>query len=128
MHPLPPKILVMDDDTLVCGTARLMLQRLGYAVVLAADGEQAIEIYTQAQDSDHPVALAILDLKVDGGMGAVETARRLRDIDPEAKLVVSSGSTNLPEMVHHQQHGFQGFLAKPFLVGDVGMVVGELLD
>jgi CheY-like chemotaxis protein len=118
----------MDDDELVCRTAQLMLTRLGYEVALSADGQQAIQVYIEARETDNPVAAAILDLKISGGMGAVETAQCLLDLDPDARLVVASGSTNVPEMTHYLDYGFSGCLAKPFLVADVGMVLGELLD
>ena len=123
-----PLILVMDDDRLVCSTARLMLIRLGYEVVLAADGESAIHEYARSLESDRPVSVAILDIKVVGGQGAVAAAMGILALDPEATLVVSSGSTIVPELVHFQDFGFAGRLAKPFLVGDLGMLVGELLD
>jgi len=129
-HPSsrPGKILVMDDDNLLCTTARLMLQRLGYAIELAAHGEEAVALYHQALKSDYPVDIAILDLKVVGGMGAVPAAKLILDMHPEAKLVVASGSTSDPEMINPREHGFATALAKPFVIGDLGMLLGDLLD
>ncbi len=118
----------MDDDQLVCTTARLMLTRLGYDVVLAAHGQEAVALYNQNLKSDYPVDVAILDLKVNGGMGAPESAKLILELDPAAKLVVASGSAHDPEMVSPAEHGFVTALAKPFMVGDMGMLLGELLD
>ncbi len=124
----PGKVLVMDDDQMVRATARLMLQRLGFDVELAADGQEAIAIYQRQLASDYPVDVVILDLKVPGAMGAAEAAARILALDPDAKLVVASGSANDPVMVEYAANGFCGRIAKPFLVAQVGMVVGELLD
>lgn len=124
----PGKILVMDDDQLVCTTAHMMLTRLGYDVVLAVHGEEAVALYHHHLKSDYPVDVSILDLKVIGGMGAPETAKLILELDPAAKLVVASGSAHDPEMVSPTEHGFVTSLAKPFMVGDVGLLLGELLD
>lgn len=124
----PPRVLVMDDDPMVCETARRMLARLGYAVTLAADGAEAVQIYRSSLNTDDPIAVAILDLKVPDGMGGVEAAVSLLDIDPDACLVVSSGATNVPEMREHETYGFSATLAKPFQLTELGMVVGELVE
>ncbi len=128
MSPQSPRVLVMDDDPMVRETARRMLARLGYAVALAVDGDEAVQIYRASLDTDDPIAVAILDLKVPGGMGGVEAAGNLLDIDPEACLVVSSGATNVPEMREHETYGFSATLAKPFQLTELGMVLGELVD
>ena len=128
MSPQPPRVLVMDDDPMVRETARRMLARLGYAVALAADGAEAVQIYRSSLNTDDPIAVVILDLKVPDGMDGVEAARGLLDIDPAACLVVSSGATNVPEMQDYESFGFSATLAKPFQLTELGMVVGELVE
>lgn len=124
----PGKVLVMDDDHMVRATARLMLKRLGFDVELAADGEAAATIYQESFSTDYPVDVVILDLVVRGGLGAVEAAAKILEVDPGAKLVVASGSTQDPAMVNFADHGFSAMITKPFVVADLGMVVGELLE
>ncbi len=128
MSPQSPRVLVMDDDPMVRETARRMLARLGYAVALAADGAEAVQIYQSSLHTDDSIAVVILDLHVSQGVGGVEAAGSLLDIDPEACLIVSSGAANLPEMVNFEVHGFAATLAKPFQLTELGMVVGELID
>lgn len=118
----------MDDDDLVRTTARLMLMRLGYDVVLATHGQEAVALYHQHLQSDYPVDVAILDLKVTDGMGATGSAKLILDIHPEATLVVASGSANAPEMINPDEYGFAADLSKPFVVGDLGLLLGNLLD
>jgi len=125
---MPIHILVMDDDELVCRTASLMLRRLGYGVVLAAHGLEAVEKYKNSMGTDSPVAAAILDLKISGGQGAVEAAAQILALDPEAKLVVASGSANVPEMRNFEEFGFAASMPKPFLASDMGLIIGEILD
>lgn len=124
----PGKVLVMDDDQLVLETARLILQRLGFDAVLAADGQEALALYQQHLTSDYPVDVVILDLIVRGGTGAVETAALILEVDPAACLVVASGATSDPVMTKFRNHGFRASIAKPFDVAGLGMLVGELLD
>lgn len=127
-HQHPGKVLVMDDDRLVLQTARLILQRLGFDVLLVADGTEAVTLYRQHFNTDYPVDVVILDLIVRGGMGALAAAAKIREIDPEACLVVASGATNDPAMIDCQANGFRASITKPFDIAGLGMLVGELLD
>ena len=124
----PGKILVMDDDHMILATARLMLTRLNLDVVLAGDGREAVDIYAQALASDYPVSICILDLRVPGGMGAMEAAQHIRELDPAARLVLASGFTNELPMLEFQEYGFDAAITKPYVMSDLGTVVGELLD
>ena len=126
--PHPGKVLVMDDDVMVLKTARLILQRLGFDVALAADGKEAVALYQQHLGTDYPIDVVILDLLVPGGVGAVEAAALILDIDPDACLVVSSGAANDSVMTDYQVHGFRANMTKPYDVAGLGMLVGELLD
>ena len=125
--PRPGKVLVMDDDDLVRATARLMLRRLGFDVVLAADCEQAVALYGELLATDYPVDVAILDLMMVGGQGAVQAAAQILALDPNALLVVASGSPDHQIMTDHESHGFTACLAKPYLVTEVGLLLGTLL-
>ncbi len=124
----PGKVLVMDDDQMILATARLMLTRLEFDVELATDGQEALDIYAAALGTDYPVSVVILDLRVPGGMGAMEAGQKILDLDPDARLVLASGSTTEPPMLDFQSHGFSAVITKPFVMADLGMVVGELMD
>jgi DNA-binding NtrC family response regulator len=124
----PGKILVMDDDSMLLSTARMMLQRLGFDVLLAGDGDEAANLYAEHYQTDYPVDVAILDMRVEGGAGALESAQAILATDPSACLVIASGSTNHDTMLNHADHGFAASITKPFVMADLGLVLGELLD
>jgi PAS domain S-box-containing protein len=110
----PWRVLLMDDDDMVRQVASRMLERLGYAVVTARDGAEAIGLYHDARKAGNPFHLAIMDLTIPGGMGGKEAIRQLREIAPEIKAIVSSGYFNDPVMASFREHGFDGVIAKPY--------------
>lgn len=107
-------ILLMDDDKQVCDIGNLFLNRFGYEVVCAPDGEQALAAYSQAMKNSTPFSVVLLDLNVPGGMGGQETMKKLLEIDPACCGVVTSGDPTDPVFVQCRDHGFSGALAKPF--------------
>jgi PAS domain S-box-containing protein len=111
------RVLVMDDDELLRRTVARALERLGYVVELAAEGEQAIRIYREALDTDRAFSAVIMDLTIPGGMGGEAAAGEILEFDPDAVLIASSGYSDGPVMADSAAFGFQGAIAKPF-VGD----------
>jgi two-component system, cell cycle sensor histidine kinase and response regulator CckA len=110
------RILVMDDEELVRNVAREMLAALGHDVVTAEDGKKAIELFQEARVAGTPFDLVILDLTVKGGMGGEEAIRKIRDIDPSVKAVVSSGYSDSPAIANYSEYGFSAVLNKPFMI------------
>ncbi|MEW6382227.1 MAG: PAS domain S-box protein [bacterium] len=121
------RILFMDDQSSIREMVGDMLADLGYDVALAREGSEAVALYEQAKVSGHPFDAVILDLTIPGGMGGDEAIRELRSIDPEIKAIVSSGYSNDPIMSEYQEHGFQGVVAKPYDIGEMGKVLHRVL-
>ena len=117
------KILVMDDDEPIRLVAGELLTRCGYQYELAKDGYEAITQYKKAMKSGQPFSAVILDLTVPGNIGGKETLRRLRSIDPEVKVIVSSGYSNDPIMANYEIHGIQGVIPKPYSMAMLSQVV-----
>jgi CheY-like chemotaxis protein len=108
------RILVMDDEPVILDVAREILTALGHEAEFAAHGAEAIEKYQAAKRSGKPFDVVILDLTIRGGMGGAETVRRLREIDPAVKAIVSSGYSDDAVNADYGKQGFQAFLKKPY--------------
>ncbi len=104
----------MDDEETVLEVVSEMLLSIGYSVETALDGVEALEKYQAANDAEDPFSLVIIDLTIPGGMGGVETTKKLREIDEEVKVIVSSGYSNDPVMANYEDHGFDAKVAKPY--------------
>ncbi len=121
------RILIMDDDELIRKALGRLLDDLGFETAYAPDGAAALELFKQAHSTGKPFRAAILDFSIPGGMGGVETLARIREIDPEAKAIITSGYANAPIMAHYEDYGFQGRLAKPFTAVELSEVLKEVL-
>ena len=109
----------MDDEAPICELAAELLSREGFFVATAADGDAALRAYSEAKDSGQPFDVVILDLTVRGGMGGRETVRRLLEIDPAARAIVSSGYSQDPMMSRYRDYGFCGVVSKPYSVSEL---------
>lgn len=121
------KVLLMDDEPSIRELAGEMLAILGFEVVLAKDGAEAVELYKSHLNSSSPFTLVIMDLTVPGGMGGAEAIKLLRELDPFVRAIVSSGYSNDPILSQYGQHGFSGVVAKPYNVKDLSNAVARVL-
>ena len=116
-------ILVMDDDKIVLNVVGLMLKRLGYQVEFAEDGEKALSLYEKAMQSGRPFDLVLMDLIVPNGMGGKEATPKILALDPQAKVVVSSGYSHDPIMANYKKYGFCGVLKKPYSMEELSQLL-----
>ncbi|MDA3786484.1 MAG: ATP-binding protein, partial [Deltaproteobacteria bacterium] len=121
------RILVMDDEEPVRQITQAMLGYLGHDVLLAQNGEEAIKIYAEARSSTAPVDIIIMDLTIPGGMGGKEAVQKILTMDPEAKVIVSSGYSNDPVMANFKKYGFCATLAKPYQLRDLTEAISQFL-
>jgi len=120
---LKGKVLVLDDEEAVRQTICLMLEEFDLQSVAAANGDDAVRLYQEHLDKGNPFCLSILDLTVPGGKGGKEVAEEILALDPDARLVVSSGYSQDPIMARHRDYGFCAVLAKPFDLDELGNVL-----
>ena len=120
------RVLIMDDEEIVRDIAGKMLSHLGYDVAVTKEGREAIELYKKAKEAGKPFDVVIMDLTIQGGMGGKEAIEELLGIDPEAKVIVSSGFSNDPIMANFMEYGFKGVVAKPYKLKELSEVVHKV--
>ena len=121
-------ILVMDDQKIVRDTITTMLNRLGYKVSSAADGSEAISLYSAAMNTSEPYTAVILDLTIPNGMGGMETMKELQKIDPDVTAIVSSGYSNAPVIADYSLYGFAGVIVKPYSITQLSDLLRKTFD
>jgi signal transduction histidine kinase/ActR/RegA family two-component response regulator len=121
------RLLVMDDEPALLKLLRNVLTKLGYEVYTAKDGAEAIALYEAAKATGKAFDAVLLDLTVNGGMGGVETAARLKEIDPACKLIVSSGYSDAAVMSEFARYGFAAVIPKPWTVPELSDVFRRVI-
>ncbi|MEW6356482.1 MAG: GAF domain-containing protein [Planctomycetota bacterium] len=121
------RVLVMDDEEVVLNVADGFLTHLGAKVTSCKDGREAIALFQKAKDDGQPFGLVILDLTVPGGMGGHDAVRKLIEIDPDVRAIVSSGYSNDPIMSDFARHGFHAALTKPYELTELKQAVRAVL-
>lgn len=121
------RVLIMDDDPEIRQLLAELLHQEGYRTMAVADGQAAIREYRAALERGEKFACLIMDLTIPGGMGGREAIGRIREIDPAAKAIVSSGYSNDPVMANFTDYGFAGRVAKPYQLEELVRVFREVL-
>jgi PAS domain S-box-containing protein len=122
------KILFMDDEKSVRETVFKMLTHMGYDVESAKDGVEAINLYEKSRDNGTPFDVVIMDLTIRGGMGGSETIKKLIEIDPDVKAIVSSGYSTDKIMANHDRYGFCGVISKPYDIQKLSELLSKILN
>jgi PAS domain S-box-containing protein len=131
--PVPPPakpvrgqetILVVDDEAIVRQLAKAILERQGYTVLVADGGPEALQIYQQQGDD---IDLVILDLTMPKMNGRV-CYQELRKLDPEVKVMLSSGYSADEAVQELLGEGVIRFMQKPYRVEDLTRAVREMLN
>jgi PAS domain S-box-containing protein len=122
------RVLVMDDDREIRDLLARVLQIQGFEAECVPDGAEAIAAYETAQRFERGFDAVLLDLTIPGGMGGLEAAGKLRELDPDVKLIASSGYSDAPVMSDFSRHGFDERLPKPWTPSQVAAVLARVLD
>jgi CheY-like chemotaxis protein len=115
-------ILVADDNEMLRKLAATLLRHNGYKVLLAADGQEAVEMF---QKESEAIALVLLDLMMPR-LSGLEALHEMRKIDPDVRIVLASGFADL-ERSEVERARVQGFIAKPYRERDLISAVRSAL-
>ena len=122
------RVLVMDDEEIVRTLAERMLARLGYEVESAHDGAEALELYRAQLESGKGFEAVVMDLTIAGGMGGREAVKKILEMDPGARVIVSSGYSNDPIMSEYRAYGFRGVIAKPYTIEALSQALYRVVE
>ncbi len=126
MEALPGRetILIVDDEEMVLKVSREVLEILGYTVMSSKYGRDAVAIY---QDPANRIDLVILDM-IMPEMSGREVFEELRKINPQVKVILSSGYSINGEASRIMESGCKAFIQKPFNLNQISQVVRKVLD
>jgi two-component system cell cycle sensor histidine kinase/response regulator CckA len=116
-------ILLVDDEETVLDLGAQMLEQLGYTVLEANGGAEAIEIYKTRRDDIDLVMLDMIMPEISGG----EVCIAIKEINPDVRVLLSSGYSIEGQASAILKRGCDGFIQKPFSVERLSMSVGEIL-
>jgi PAS domain S-box-containing protein len=116
-------ILVVDDEEVVRDTLGQMLTELGYEVILAENGEEALEVYAQQREG---IDLVLLDVSMPI-MGGRECFEALEALDPEVRAVLSTGHVLDEEALATLTEGMRGFVHKPYVLEALSWAIAEAM-
>jgi CheY-like chemotaxis protein len=116
-------VLIVDDEPIIIDVGQKMLERLGYRVLIARSGDEALDVYGKQRED---IALVILDM-IMPGMGGGETYDRLKAIDGDVRVLLSSGYSIKGQAKEIMDRGCKGFIQKPFSLYDLSMKIREAL-
>jgi len=115
-------ILVIDDEETVRNVARIALERCGYKVLAAADGQKGLDLFERNPEE---ISLILLDMAMPGLSGE-ETLKRIQAIRPDTPVVVSSGFSETDARAKFGG-AISAFLQKPYTAKQLGAAIGAIL-
>ena len=117
-------VLLVDDEKMVLQVGQAMLEKLGYHTLTAGSGKEALALFEQKKDE---IDLVILDL-IMPGMGGGEIYDRLKSIDGEVNVLLSSGYSINGQAQEVLDRGCSQFIQKPFSMVELSRKVRETID
>lgn len=124
IHQGQETILLVDDEEIIRGLGIDILEDRGYQVLSASEGREAVRIY---RERIREIDLVILDVMMPG-IGGKETYRQFRAINPQVKVLLSSGYSTNGEVGEILKLGVSGFVQKPYREEELAAKVREVLD
>jgi len=116
-------ILVVDDIEDQREIASEMLQKLGYSVVSVSSGEEAVDYM-----KNHSADLLVLDMIMEPGIDGLDTYKKILEIHPNQKAIITSGYSGSERVKEAQKLGATSYVKKPYLLEKMGYVVRSELN
>lgn len=117
-------ILLVEDEEAMRSSTRRLLEEMGYTVVAASSGVEALEVLSAGEER---IDMVLLDLGMPG-MDGLETLRRMKDLKAVVKAVIMTGLPHSPEAKEALKEGAVGVLQKPFSLAQLAQILRDALD
>jgi len=117
-------ILLVDDEEPLRELGAMTMQSMGYTVLTACNGEEALQIYAEQGGK---IDLVVMDLGMPG-MGGHKAMKEILAMNPEAKVVIASGYSANGQVKASLESGAAGYVAKPFRLADLLGSIRSVLD
>jgi CheY-like chemotaxis protein len=117
-------ILLVDDEDMIIKVGQAMLKKLGYRVVIARSGQEAVKAVAERSGT---IDLVLLDL-IMPGMDGGQTFDGIRDIQPQMPVLLSSGYAINGQAIEIMKRGCNGFIQKPFNLTQLSKHIRKVLD
>jgi len=117
-------VLFVDDEDMIIEVAEELFERLGYKVLTAGSGREAIETYEKNKERIDMVLLDMVMPDMSGG----ETYDKLKKINPDIKILLASGYSMNGQATEIMDRGCSGFIQKPFKMRELSQKLREILD
>ncbi len=117
-------VLLVDDEDIIIDVGKELLATLGYKALIANNGTDAIKICEEKKDHIDMVILDMIMPGMDGG----ETYDKLKKVNPDLKILLSSGYSIYGQATEILERGCDGFIQKPFDMRNMSQKIREILD
>jgi two-component system, cell cycle sensor histidine kinase and response regulator CckA len=116
-------ILLVDDEEPIRSLGREILEIMGFDVILAADGNEALKVFSAHRDE---IVCVILDLTMPN-MGGDEACREMLQLKPEVSVIISSGFSEQDVLRRFPEKGLSGFIQKPYRIDDLACILKKII-
>ena len=117
-------ILVVDDEEIICDLLSGILNKLGYNIIIAGSGQQAVDLFSRKHSK---IDLAIVDLFMPE-MDGRETMAQMKSIDPNVIILLSSGQHETVTATISPDAEADGFLPKPYRAGQLAQAIEKAFE
>lgn len=124
IHKGHETLLLVDDEAMIRDIGSRMLETMGYKVLTASSGQEALSLYKEKRDD---IALVILDM-IMPGLGGRETFEALRSMNPSVRVLLASGYSLDSHAKQIMEQGCNGFIQKPFTMEHLSQKIREVLN
>ncbi len=116
------RILVVDDEEVMCDSLAAWLREDGYSVDTASCGREAVE---RARDKSY--AICFVDLKMPGGMDGIETLQQIKKLRPDASLIIITAFATVDTAITAMKEGAQEYIVKPCNPAEISLLVERII-